>query len=156
MSKVGESLIVEVARDSASLTFGFVGEIQTRIGEFANRADECRACGHDSSSFKDGPQESQQRERQENRERRRRPRKRSFGHSERKTQRRGGCEIFCESSSSDGVRAGFQTLHRELRFTRELLFDRLSLAVDECERILKLLGERATADRRHVEQQTVL
>src|SRR6185369_6207419 len=153
MSKVGESLVVQIARDSASLAFGFVGEIQTRISELAIRTDECRARGYDSSSFEDGPQESQQRERQENGERRRCPRKGSFGNSERKTQRRRRRQVFCESTRCDGVCAGFQTLHRELRFTRQLLSNRLTLAIDERERILKLLGKRATADRRHVKQQ---
>src|SRR4029079_6016564 len=57
MSKVSESLVVQVARNSSSLTFGFVGEIQTRISELAIRTDECGARGYDSSSFEDSPQE---------------------------------------------------------------------------------------------------
>ncbi len=87
MTKIRERLVVEVACDSTSLTFGFVREVEPGVGEFAVGINERRARGHDSSSFEYGPQQRQQRERQQDRERSRGPRERRLRHCEGKTQR---------------------------------------------------------------------
>jgi len=69
VTKIGECLIVQIARDATSLTFRFVREVEARVCELAVGVDECGARGHDSSTFKYGPQERQECEREQDGER---------------------------------------------------------------------------------------
>src|SRR5690349_24787456 len=156
MTQIRELLIVQVACDATAFASGSVCEVETRARKLAVRGNERGASRHDAASFEYGPQKSEQREREQDRERRRRPRKRRFRHGKRKRQRRRRREILRKRARGHFVRARLQTLHRELRVARKLLFDRLALAVRESKRILKLLRKRAAADRGDIEQQTVL
>src|SRR5438552_11410312 len=102
------------------------------------------------------PAQSDQREQQQNAERRRGQLKRSprDGELERERSRRG--EVPSKSTRHNLVSTGLQLLHRELRIVRDFLPDNFAGTVKERECILKLLGERAAADRRDVQQQTIL
>src|SRR5688500_15928365 len=98
MSKIGQRLIVQIARDSAPLAFRFIRKVQTRIGKIAIGLNQRGTRGDDSPSFEYGPQEREERECQQNRQRRRRPGKRRALNRERKLQRLRGREILDRKS----------------------------------------------------------
>ena len=57
VTQVGERLVVKISSDAAAFTFRFVGEIQTRIGEFVVGSHERSAGAGNPASLEYGPKQ---------------------------------------------------------------------------------------------------
>ena len=65
VAQVGEGLIVEIARDAPALAFGFVSEIQTRVGKFLFASTSAALVRAIRRLSMNGPKQSQQRQHQQ-------------------------------------------------------------------------------------------
>ena len=77
MTQIGEGLIVKVARDAATLCFGFVGELHARICKLAVRVFERRPCARQPAILAIASPQRDERQHQQHREQGGRARKRS-------------------------------------------------------------------------------
>ena len=65
ISQVRQRLIVQIARDAPAFGFGFVRQLQTRIGQFAIRRSQCGAGAMNAPILEIAPAQSDQREQQQ-------------------------------------------------------------------------------------------
>ena len=117
---------MQIARDAPALCFGFVRQLQTRVGQFAICGSQSGAGAMNAPVLEITPAQGDQREQQQNAERRRgqrkgRPRNREL---EREWDR--WRQVFGKRLRQHFVFAGFQFLHRELGIVRHSLPDNFS------------------------------
>ena len=102
------------------------------------------------------PSQRDQGKQQQHAKRRRGPGERRARDCKFKREWDGWQEVFGECARDNFVIAGRKFFHCKLRIMRQFFSNDLSGTVVQGEGVLKLLGKGAAANRRDVEQQTVL